>query len=381
MHPGRKLAICGVGYSPVSRKSGLSILQHALLASKAAIEDAGLKPTDVDGLAQYGFPYEMVTTWDVSESLGIGDLQWYCDMVATGPAGIAGVLDACAAVASGSCEVALAYRTVTVAGGHSAGRAPQTHAGGPAQFSVPYGNFAATQWIAMYMQRHMHVYGTKPEHFGALAVAQREYAVHNERAIMRKPITMEDYLAARYISDPLRLLDCDLPVDGAGAVIVTTLDRAKYLRKKPIQIDAWALGTGGRPDWFQWPDMTTMGTHIAAKNMWRRSQFKPSDVHTANLYDGFTIITFNWLEALGFVKPGEAGPFVAAGQTRLGGKLPLNTNGGMLNIGRVHGISHVIEGVEQLRGESGQRQVKNAKIAVAANGGGPMAGCLVMFTD
>ncbi|MEE9284984.1 MAG: thiolase family protein [Dehalococcoidia bacterium] len=384
MSTGRTLAVVGVGYSPVSRKTDLTVHETAYLACKTAIEDSGLKPTEIDGVAQYGFPFEMVTTWEVSETLGIGELQWYTDLSGTGPAGITGVIAAAAAVASGSCEACLVYRTVSRAGGHSGGegsRIPPRAVGGDMQFSAPYGNFAAPQWFGMYMRRYMHVYGATEEHFGAVAVTQREWAALNERAIFRDPMTMEDYLACRYISEPLRLFDCDLPVTGSGAVVVTTAERAVDLRHVPVYIDSWAFGTGPRPDWFQWPDMTTMGTHHAAPNMWRRSQFKPDDVDTAQVYDGFTIITLQWLEALGFCKPGEAGPFVAEGNTRLGGKLPTNTNGGMLNIGRVHGISHVIEAVEQLRGNLGPRQVANARVAVAANGGGPMAGCMTFYRE
>ena len=378
---GRKLAVVGVGYSPVSRKSDYTVLELATLACRAAIEDAGMSPKDIDGLAEYGFPFEPASTWDVAETLGIPEIQWYADLSMTGPAGIAGVIDAAAAVASGSAEACLAYRTVSRAGGHSGGRTPPRAVGGDMQFSAPYGNFAAPQWLAMYMQRHMHVYGTKEEHFGAISVAQREFASLNPMAIMRQPITMEDYLSARYISEPLRLLDCDLPVDGAGAILITTAERAKDLPQPVVMIDSWALGTGPRRDWFQWPDMTNSAPEHAAKFMWRRSDFKPEDVDTAQLYDGFTIITMQWLEALGFCKKGEGGPFVAAGNTKLGGKLPTNTNGGMLNMGRVHGISHVIEAVQQLRGNCGPRQTPNAKVAVAANGGGPMAGCMLFYRE
>ena len=374
----RELAIAGVGYSPISRDSGLTVLQSAAYACKAALGDAGLAPKDIDGVAEYGFPFELVTTWEIADTLGIPELQWYADLTATAPAGIGAVIEAASAIASGICETCLVYRTVSRSGGHSGGRPRPRAVGGDMQFSAPYGNFAAPQWHALYMQRHMAVYGTKEEHFGAIAVAQREFAGLNPMAIMRQPITMEDYLSARYISEPLRLLDCDLPVDGAGAVVITTVERARDMKQVPVHIDSWALGTGPRPDRFQWGDMTTAGNKYAAANMWRRSSFTPSDVDTAQLYDGFTIITMQWLESLGFCAPGEGGPYVAAGNTRLGGKLPTNTNGGMLNMGRVHGISHIIEGVLQLRGACGPRQTPNARVAVVANGGGPNAGCMIL---
>jgi acetyl-CoA acetyltransferase len=227
----------------------------------------------------------------------------------------------------------------------------------------------------------MDVYGTSEEHFGAIAVAQREFASLNPMAILREPLCLDDYLASRFISEPLRLLDCDLPVDGAGAVILTTAERARDLRAVPAHLESWALGTGPRPDRFQWDDLTTSGSRYAAAELWRRSDFGPADVDTAQLYDGFTILTLQWLEALGFCAAGEGGPFVAEGHTRLGGRLPTNTNGGMLNLGRVHGISHVIEAVLQLRDVCGPRQTPGARVAVAANGGGPNAGCVVLYRD
>lgn len=380
-HHGRKVAIVGVGYSKVGRNTGLTVLQNAFRASMDAINDAGLKPSEIDGIAQYGFSFESVTCWEVADVLGIKELAWYNDINGWGPAGITGMIDACAAVASGSSDVCLAYRSVSLTGGHSAGRKPPTHIPNDNQFTVPYGFISATQWVAMYMRRHMAIYGTKEEHFGASAVAQREYASLNPRALMRQKITMQDYLAARYITEPMRLLDCDLPVDGAGAVIVTTAERAKHLKQRPVYVDAWSFGAGHPYDWFQWPDLTTNGSIVAAKHLWKRSQFKPSDVDTAQLYDGFTMLTINWLEALGLCPMGEGGPFIADGNTKLGGKLPTNTNGGMLNIGRVHGISHVIEAVEQLRGACGPRQTPSARVAVATNGGGPMAGAAVLYRE
>ena len=377
----RRLAIVGVGYSPIGRDSGLAVSTLAALACKAALEDAGLTPRDVDGVVEYGFPFELVTSFEIADTLGIPQLRWYADLTATAPAGIGAVIEAAAAVASGSCETCLAYRSVSRRGGHSGERGRPQSFGGDMQFSAPYGNFAAPQWYALSMRRHMDVYGTREEHFGAIAVAQREFASLNPMAILRDPLSLDDYLAARFISEPLRLLDCDLPVDGAGAVIVTTAERARDLQATPVQLESWALGTGPRPDRFQWDDLTTSGSRYAAAELWSRSDFGPADVDTAQLYDGFTILTLQWLEALGFCAAGEGGPFVAEGHTRLGGRLPTNTNGGMLNLGRVHGISHVIEAVLQLRGCCGPRQTPGARVAVAANGGGPNAGCVVLSRD
>lgn len=380
MNP-RRPAIVGVGYSPIGRDLGLGVSTLAALACRAALEDAGLAAAGVDGVVEYGFPFEMVTSLEMADTLGVPRLRWYADLVATAPAGIGGVIEAAAAIASGSCETALVYRCVSRRGGHSGEAGRPRGVGGEMQFWAPYGSFAAPQWYALSMRRHMDVYGTREEHFGAIAVAQREFAGLNPMAILREPMSLDDYLGSRFISEPLRLFDCDLPVDGAGAVILTTAERARDLRRVPAHLESWALGSGPRPDRFQWHDLTTSGSRDAAAELWRRSDLGPDDVDTAQLYDGFTILTLQWIEALGFCAPGEGGPFVAEGHTRLGGRLPTNTNGGMLNLGRVHGISHVIEAVLQLRGECGPRQTPGARVAVAANGGGPSGGCVVLLRE
>jgi acetyl-CoA acetyltransferase len=259
-----------------------------------------------------------------------------------------------------------------------------TRVGGDTQFTAPFGSINGAQSIAaLPAQRHMELYGTTEEQFGAHVLAQRQHASLNDDAIFRDPLTMEDYLAARYVSKPMRLLDCDYPVDSASAIIYTTEERARDFKKKPVFVEAAAhSGIDVLPGGFEKVrDMNHSSPFHAAETLWSRTDLKPADVDCAQLYDGFTIIVFQWLEAMGFCGEGEAGPFVASGATRLGGSLPVNTDGGACNVGRRHGANFCIESIRQLRGESGARQVPDAKVAAWANAVGPFSAAFLMTAD
>ena len=220
-------------------------------------------------------------------------------------------------------------------------------------------------------------FGTTEEQFGHHVIAQREHASLNDDAIFREPITMDDYLAARYVSKPVRILDCDYPVDSGSAVIFTTEERARDLDQPVVLVESYALtATGGQFEIQE--DMVSTAPAECARSLWSRTDLKPSDVDTAQLYDGFSIIVFQWLEALGFCGLGEAGPFVEAGNTRLGGSLPVNTDGGACNVGRRHGANFCIEATRQLRGQSGERQVEGAEVSVFTNAVGPFAGAALL---
>jgi acetyl-CoA acetyltransferase len=250
---------------------------------------------------------------------------------------------------------------------------------GDQQFSAPFGAGAAAATIAGFqMQAHMARYGTTEEHFAQNAVTQRYHASLNDDAIFRDPITVEDYLSSRYISKPVRLFDCDYPCDSASAVIFTTAERARDSRKKPVYVEAYAIAAIRDFDMSILEDHTRNAPVHVAETLWSRTDLAPEDVNVAELYDGFTIITFEWLEALGFCKPGEAGPFIADGNTRLGASLPLNTDGGACNVGRRHGANYCIEATRQIRGECGRRQVPDADVAVWSNGVGCFAGAVLL---
>ena len=262
-------------------------------------------------------------------------------------------------------------------------RAPMK-APGAFGFTAPYG-FGVAGMIpsiaAMPAQRHMDVFGTTEEQFGAHVIAQRAHAALNEEALFREPLTMDDYFSSRYIAKPVRLLDCDYPVDSASAVIFTVGDRASDWNHAPVWVEAAAcssvVGFGG----FDLIDMNQNSPFHAVSELWNRTELTVDDCDFAQLYDGFTIIVFQWLEALGFCKLGEAGPFVAEGHTRLGRTTPVNTDGGACNMGRRHGANFCIETVRQLRGECGPRQVTNAEVGVWTNAVGPFSGAVLMTKD
>jgi acetyl-CoA acetyltransferase len=231
----------------------------------------------------------------------------------------------------------------------------------------------------MHLQRHMHLYGTTKEQLGWLAVNSRRNAALNPLAVYRDPMTLDDYLAARIVSTPLGLYDCDVPVDGSIAVVVSNESYAPDCPNLPIRVQAIG-GSSGEGGWVHRPDYPNMASVDAAAQMWSRTDLKPSDLNVAQLYDGFTYLAFAWLEALGICGQGEAGPFVEGGtRIALDGQLPLNTYGGQLSAGRMHGYWVLHEACVQLRGLGGDRQVAGQpEVAVVSNGGGPIAGCMLL---
>ncbi|MEY2464882.1 MAG: hypothetical protein QOH64_3020, partial [Acidimicrobiaceae bacterium] len=209
-------------------------------------------------------------------------------------------------------------------------------------------------------------------------------AALNPKGVYRDPMSLDDYLGIRMISDPLCLYDCDVPADGSTAVIVSRADSAADLRRPPIAVEAVGTAIHGRPSWDQWDDLTTMALRDAAAQLWTRTDLTPADVDVAELYDGFSFIALCWLEALGFCAKGEGGPFIDGGERiARDGLLPLNTHGGQLSAGRLHGYGFLHEACAQLWGVAGERQVvrpggRQPEVAVAAAGGGPLAGCLLL---
>jgi acetyl-CoA acetyltransferase len=232
----------------------------------------------------------------------------------------------------------------------------------------------------MFAQRHFLEYGTTREQMAWIALNARKNAAKNPKAIYRDPLTLDGYLASRWISTPFCLYDCDVPVDGATAFVLSHVDAARDLRRRPLRVEAVGAALHGRPSWDQFDDLTTMALRDASAMMWERTDLRPADVDVAQLYDGFSFITLAWLEALGFCKKGEGGPFIEGG-TRIArdGEIPLNTHGGQLSAGRLHGYGFLHEACVQLRGEGGERQVAgDPQVAVAAAGGGPLAGCMLL---
>lgn len=380
--------LSGVGQSAIGRRLFRDDLDLTCEAALEAIADAGLEPDDIDGVAAYPGPIQGPPgftgpgVYDVQDALGI-DLRWHLSG-AEGPAQISPIIHAMLAVDAGLCRHALVYRTVTEASavvdtGRRGIGVGSAEIRGFGAFLIPFGAMSAANWLALYARRHMHEFGTTREHLGAIALTDRKHAAMNPKAIYRQPLTMEEYLSARKVSEPFGLYDCDVPADGCTAVVVSSRECARDLRKPPVRFEAVGTAIRARPLWDQWEDITTMAARDAAAHMWTRTDLEPSDVDTAQLYDGFSFLTLAWIEALGFCGRGESGPFVEGGsRISLGGALPLNTWGGQLSGGRLHGFGFVAEACRQLRGECGERQVPDCSVAVVGVGGGPVAGCMLL---
>lgn len=384
----RRAVIRGIGQSAVGRRLGRGDLDLTIEAAQRAVDDAGLTFADIDGLSTYpggdlpanpGFTGPGSPT--VQDALRL-QLNWYSGGP-EGPGQVQAVINACLAVGAGLARHVLVYRTVTESSAQvgSRGTASQLGAvGGPLEWLMPAGALAAPQWLAMVAARHAHEFGTTREQTAQIALTCRRNAGDNPKAVYRDPLTLEDYLAARMISTPLCLYDCDVPVDGSTAFVVSHVDTAADAPRRPVAVNAVGTALRHRNSWTQWPGPTLTACHDAAEQMWRRTDLKPSDVDTAQLYDGFSILAMLWLEALGFCGPGESGPFIAGGgRIARDGELPLNTAGGQLSAGRLHGFGLLHEACVQLRGEGDARQVPGSpQVAVVGNGGGPIGGCILL---
>lgn len=397
----RRAIISGIGQSEVGRRLGRGDLDLTLEACRRAIADAGLRPQDIDGLSTYpgggmGPPgFGGPPSPDVHDALRL-KLNWH-DGGIEGPGQMRAVFSACMAVAAGLARHVIVYRTVTeataqgsggrqgIAGpvGGSGGSRGVPRFGGFMQWLLPFGAMSAANWCAQIAQRRFHEFALTREQLAQIAINGRRNAAKNEKAVYRHPMSLEDYLEARMISTPLCLFDCDAPCDGSTAVVVSHADYAPDTPHGACHVNAIGTAARGRPSWDQFDDMTTFTARDAAASMWERTELTPDDVDVAELYDGFSILTMVWLEELGFCGKGESGDFVADGKRiALEGPLPLNTSGGQLSSGRLHGFGLLHEACVQLRGKGGERQVPgDPSVAAVAAGGGPIAGSLLLTRE
>jgi acetyl-CoA acetyltransferase len=389
----QRSVISGIGQSQVGRRLHRTGLDLTVEAALAAIADAGLSVADIDGIATYpgggggaGSAFSGPGTPEVQDAMRL-EVSWHTGGI-EGAAQLAAIVNAVMAVGAGLATHVLVYRTVTEASAQGAGGRQGIGSGGGAgiggsmQWSLPFRAYSAANWLALNAQRHFHEYGTTPEQLAMISLNARANAALNPNAVYREPLTLDDYFAARMITTPFRLYDCDVPVDGSTAVIVSKAEHAADVDHPVARVEAVGTALRGRPSWDQWDDLTTMAARDAAVHLWERTELEPSDVDVAELYDGFSFLTMAWLEALGFCGRGEAGPFVEGGKRiSLHGELPLNTHGGQLSAGRLHGFGFVHEACLQLRGEAGDRQVSGAEVAVVANGGGPIAGAMLLTRE
>ena len=380
--------VSGAGVSAVGRRLGRDGLSLTVDAVLAALVDAGLAPTDVDGLATYPGGIEQPPGF--SGGVGIADLQdalrlelaWYAGGLEL-PGQLGAIVLAALAVHAGLARHVVCFRTVTESTAQgTGGRAAvmsRGDVGGFMQWLAPFGAPSAAVYAAMVAGAHFHEFGTTREQLAQVALTCRANAAVNPEAVYRDPLTLDDYLGARMISEPLCLYDCDVPVDGSTAIVVSHPSTAADLRKPPLRIEAVGTALRGRAARDQWEDLTTFGLRDAAAMLWERTALGPADVDVAQLYDGFSIMTLAWLEGLGFCGRGESGPFVEGGdRIARDGSLPINTGGGQLSAGRLHGFGHVREAARQLWGDAGAHQVPGGPEVAVVGNGGPNAGCLLL---
>jgi acetyl-CoA acetyltransferase len=352
----------------------VSTLTLALRAIRAALDDAGLATSDVDGVACHRVG-DSVQAAIVAHALGISDVRYHLDLFGGGSTSASVVGSAAMAVATGMAECVVCWRAVNARSGFRMGgtgrAAPDTV---EFQYQAPYGFATPPQQFAMATRAYLDAHGVTAEDLGRVAITQRRHAVANERALMRTPLTMQEYLASRWVVEPLRLFDCCLETDAAVALVVTSAERAADLAHAPVLVSGAAWGSGHTLYSNRRADLTTTAAAEMAPRLYAMAGVGPDEIDVAELYDAFTPLVLLQLEDYGFCKKGEAAGLVADGVTALGGALPVNTHGGHLSEGYVHGLNHVAEAVAQLRGECGERQVRGAEVALSTGQPGYVAG-------
>jgi acetyl-CoA acetyltransferase len=383
---GGRTAIAGIGATEFSKDSGRSELRLAAEAVKAALEDAGLVPADVDGLVT--FTMDTNSEVAVAREVGIPSLNFFSQIGYGGGAACATVQQAALAIATGVADVVVCYRAFNERSGHRFGQfstelAQRTSSSGiDASWSYPMGLGTPAANVAMVARRYMHAYGATSEDFGRVAVADRKHAANNPNAFFfGKPITLADHQASRWIAEPLHLLDCCQESDGAVAIVVTSAERAKDLRHGAVTIRGAAQGSGAdqfimtsyyRDGLTGLPEMGLVG-----EQLWRQAGIAPEDVQVGILYDHFTPFVLIQLEELGFCPRGEARHFIADGAIEVGGVLPLNTHGGQLGEAYIHGMNGIAEGVRQVRGTSVNQVADVEHVLVTAGTGVPTSGLVL----
>lgn len=380
----RVAAAVGVGYTELSKKSGRTVLDLAGEAARAAIADAGADVASVDGVVSFSVLNDSVSSEAVATALGLPALRYVMDFQQGGQSPCFMMQQAAMAVAQGYAENVLVFRALNGRSGVRVGSGPFT--GGASQHRYPIGYNAYLMYIAMWAQRYLHEIGGSTADLAAVAIAQRDYALRNERAIIRKPLDLDGYLRSPYVAEPFRVADCTSEVDGAAAVLVTSLERARDLAQPPAVIAAANYRAGARPgldigDQMLYDDYTRNFTSLLREELFGRAGISAADVDFAEIYDCFTSVVLMGLEGLGFCGRGEAGAFVRSGATGQHGSLPVNTNGGLLAEGYLHGMNSVTEAILQIQGRGGDRQVAKHEVGVVTSGALTDGSAMVLTID
>ncbi len=379
-------AIVGIGATEFSKDSGRSEMRLCVEACEAAIADAGLQPSQIDGMVT--FTADTNPEIEIARNLGIGELSFFSRVHHGGGAACGTIQQAVLAVHAGVADYVVCYRGFNERSGHRfgsgvQGRPPVANAES-AHFAwyAPFGLLTPAQWVAMFAQRYLHEYGATSEDFGRIAVADRKHAAKNPKAwFYEQPITLEDHQNSRWIVEPLHLLDCCQESDGAQALVVTTPERARDLAQPPVIVHAAAQGAGKDQDMMtsyyreSITGLPEMG--LVARQLWNTSGLTPDDIQAAIIYDHFTPLALPQLEEFGFCGRGEAKDFIRDGNIELGGRLPINTNGGQLGEAYIHGMNGIAEGTRLVRHTSTNQPDGVEHVLVTAGTGVPTSGLLL----
>ncbi len=377
-------AIVGIGQTKYSKNSGVSELSLACEAVRKAIDDAGIRPSQVDGLTT--FMMDTNDEIDVARACGIGDIHLFSRIPYGGGGATSSIHQAVMALATGTCKYVVAYRALN---GRSGQRYSQGVSGSIVtsdlihwSWYMPWGLLTPASWVAMFTQRYMHEYGAKAEDLAQVALTTRKHAVNNPAAtFFERPLSEDDYMKARWICEPLRLYDCCQENDGGCAVVLTTPERARDLAHKPALVCGVSVAAGAdqeqmtsfyRPDISYVPEMD-----LVAKTLYEISGLGPDDIDAAVIYDAFSSIVLFQLESFGFCKRGEAKDFVQHGNLGVAGRLPTNTHGGQLSEAYIHGVNGVVEGVRLIRGTSVNQPKKNDHVLVTSGVGVPTSALIL----
>jgi acetyl-CoA acetyltransferase len=381
-----RASIVGLGATEFSKRSGRTEVRLAMEATLQALADAGIDPSEVDGFSSYSV--DKVPEYEIARLLGAKNVSFFSQVPHGGGAACAPVLHAAMAVATGIAKTVVVYRAMNERSWYRFGNGNYGFGDSPLFENVnygwymPHGFHTPAAWVGMFARRYMHAYGATSEDFGRVAVAVRDFAATNPAAFFHgKPITLEEHQASRWICEPLHLLDCCQESDGAVAMVITSTERARDLKCKPVVIKGAAQGISDgqqimtsyyRQDITGLPEMG-----LVAKQLWQQSRLTPADIQTAVIYDHFTPFVLPQLEEFGFVKRGEAKDFIRAGQHARGGSLPINTHGGQLGEAYIHGMNGIAEGVRQVRGNAVNQVADVHNVLVTAGTGVPTSGLIL----
>jgi acetyl-CoA acetyltransferase len=391
----RPCAIVGIGATEFSKDSGRSELRLAIEAVTAALADAGLAAHEVDGLVAFAMDNNNENA--VARNLGLSALRFFARTPYGGGGGCATVELATLAITGGKADVVVCYRAMNERSQSRFGQPTTTSSTGGLQrslspsglidmsWALPYGLSTPASHMALSAQRYLHEYNVTSETFGRIAINQRNYAQTNPHAYFSdRPLTLDDYHASRMIADPLRLLDCCQETDGAVAIVVTSLERARDLKQKPVKVLGSAQGMGPRQNGMASVYHSNIAqatdTAVAAQQLWAETGLSPADIDVANIYDHFSCAVALQLEALGFCGPGEAPDLIADGGLAIDGQIPTNTNGGQLSEAYMHGFNGIAELVRQMRGTA-INQVPGAKHGLATSGSHVPTSGLILGAD